>query len=397
VNVATGAVTTMGVMGNSLSSDGTYLYVSQGTLLVKVDKANGAVVGTMAATTEVNGTENVVYSGGNIFFTDSFHRTIRKLDFATGAITTVAGSNQMDGTGSVARFSELTAITTDGTNLYAADGVDRTIRKIEIASGAVTTLAGSMYVFGGDGVGSTAGFTNPQAITCDGKNLYVAERTAIRKVVIAAGAVTTLAGSQNDTSPSSVDGVGSSAKFQNAMGITTDGSSLFVTDNCTVRKVDIATGRVTTVAGAAGVPAATDGVGAAARFNSPDGITTDGANLYVTENGTAVRKVVISTGAVTTLAGIDGGIGIRDGIGADARFWNAHGITTDGRYLYLSEATDIRRVDIATGAVTTIAGSDSTGTSDGVGSAAGFYFPRGITTDGKALYVAESARIRRIR
>src|SRR5256885_2321558 len=73
--------------------------------------------------------------------------------------------------------------------------------------------------------------------------------------------------------------------------------------------------------------------GTAAVRASPEGITTDGTNLYVTEN-TAVRKVVISTGAVTTLAGSTNvNVGHVDGIGTAARFNNLEGITTDGTNL----------------------------------------------------------------
>ena len=78
-----------------------------------------------------------------------------------------------------------------------------------------------------------------------------------------------------------------------------------MTSNNTIRKVVIATGAVTTLAGTAGVTGAADGTGAAARFNGPYGIASDGAgNLFVADTGNhTIRKIVIATGAVTTLAG----------------------------------------------------------------------------------------------
>jgi sugar lactone lactonase YvrE len=85
-----------------------------------------------------------------------------------------------------------------------------------------------------------------------------------------------------------------------------DGTNLFVADsgNHTIRKVVIATGAVTTLAGTAGTSGSTDGTGAAARFNVPIGLTIDNAgNLYVSDqNYTKIRKIVTSTGVVTTIS-----------------------------------------------------------------------------------------------
>ena len=94
--------------------------------------------------------------------------------------------------------------------------------------------------------------------------------------------------------------------------IATDGTNLYVTDsgNHTIRKIVIATGSVSTLAGGAGNSGSADGAGSTARFNAPSGITTDGTNLYVADYGNCtIRKVVIASGVVTTLvsAGIQGG------------------------------------------------------------------------------------------
>ena len=71
---------------------------------------------------------------------------------------------------------------------------------------------------------------------------------------------------------------------------------------------------VTTLAGTPGQSGSADNTGAAARFNEPCHITTDGTNLYVadTDNHT-IRKIVIATGEVTTLAGVAGQSGSADG------------------------------------------------------------------------------------
>ena len=261
----------------------------------------------------------------------------------------------------------------------------------------VSTLAGTAGSIGStDGTGAAARFNEPLGITTDGTNLYVADTSnnTIRKVVIATGVVTTLAGTAGFAG--STDDTGAAARFHGPYGITTDGTNLYVTDtlNHTIRKVVIATGVVTTLAGTAGSFGSTDGTGAAARFYWPSKITTDGTNLYVADRPNhTIRKVVIATGVVTTLAGTAGFAGSADGTGAAARFYEPFGITTDGTNLYVADTSNntIRKVVIATGVVTTLAGTaGSSGSTDGTGVAARFHLPYDITTDGTNLYVADS-------
>ena len=338
--------------------------------------------------------EDVATDGINLYIADTQDHTIRKLVIATGEVTTLAGSTLssgvVDGTGSDARFFAPFGITTDGTNLYVVDSM--VIRKIEVATGKVTTLAGH----GGlpaisDGTGSAASFNSPTSITTNGTNLYVADSCTIRKVVIATGEVTTLAGSA--VTSGTADGIGPAARFSLPRGITNDGINLYVTDsyNYTIRKVVIATGEVTTLAGKAGLSGTTDGTASAARFSNLKGITTDGTNLYATD-GNTIRKVAIATGEVTTLAGSVGANGSTDGLGLAAQFDDPCGLTTDGTNLYVADSINctIRKVVINTGEVTTFAGgSESSGTSDGTGSSAQFNAPSGVTTDGKNLFVAD--------
>jgi DNA-binding beta-propeller fold protein YncE len=89
--------------------------------------------------------------------------------------------------------------------------------------------------------------------------------------------------------------VGAAASFGDPQRMTTDGTTLFVTDgggNNTVRKIVIATGAVTTIAGTPGTAGGSDGIGAAAEFDGPAGITTDGHSLYVADTCTkAIRKI----------------------------------------------------------------------------------------------------------
>ncbi len=341
----------------------------------------------------------IVTDGVNLYVVDTFNDTIRKIDISTGTVTTLAGTvgsiGWADGIGTEAKFCRPQGITTDGTNLYVADTYNNAIRKIVIATGMVSTIAGSAFNSGAaDGTGTAASFNKPWGITTDGTNLYVtdSENYTIRKIVIATGEVTTLAGTAGDRG--SADGTGAVARFQSPLGITADGSNLYVADynNDTIRKVVISTGSVFTFAGTAGSYGSADGVGAAARFLGPIDITTDGSSLYVSDsNNNLIRKIVIATGVVTTLAG-DGNRsgGTADGVGTAASFRFPKGITTYGTNLYVTDSDNnlIRKIVINTGAVTTLAGA--TNMADGDGTAARFYYPRDVTTDGTNLYVTDS-------
>ncbi len=294
-------------------------------------------------------------------------------------------------------FLSTHGITTDGTNLYVADSGNRTIRKIVISTGVVTTLAGTAGSYGStDGTGSEARFSFPMGITTDGTNLYVADsgNHTIRKIVMSTGVVTTLAGSAD--SSGSTDGTGSAARFYSPSDITTDGTNLYVVDarNYTIRKIVISTGVVTTLAGTAGSSGSIDGTGSAARFFSPNGggVTTDGTNLFVADSfNYTIRKIVISTGVVTTLAGTAGNPISTDGTGSAAGFTTLNGITTDGTNLFVATdgntilvnnpvSNSTRRVVISTGVVTTLVLTGSSG----------------ITTDGTNLFVGDNNTIRKI-
>lgn len=319
-------------------------------------------------------------------------------------VTTLAGAGYggglADGIGAAAGFGGPSSITTDGRNLYVVDNGYCLIRKVEIATSAVSTFAGShnaATLTGSgcpldlDGVGTAASFNRPVAITTDGANLYVTDSgnggAAIRKIVIATGMVTTLATSSRTTLLQNA--YGATASFA-PDGITTDGINLFVPDSYSVRKVSIASGSVAILAG---------GSQYGSLFLSPSGMTTDGVNLYVADSGNnKIRKIVIATGVVTTLAG-SGAAGAADGIGAAALFDYPRAVTTDGTNLYVADRNNkIRKIAIASGEVTTLAGSGVAGAVDGTGATASFNQVYGLTTDGGFLYAADSGslKIRRI-
>ncbi len=291
-------------------------------------------------------------------------------------------------------YTSAYSITTDGTNLYVTGGgTDYKISKIVIATGAVTTLAGSGAAGSTDATGTAASFNYPYGITTDGTSVFVADllNNKIRKVEIATGIVSTLAGSGVS---GSTDATGTAATFNFPSDLTTDGVNLYVSEfgNRKIRKIVIATGVVTTLAGS-GVSGSTDATGTSASFTQPYGITTDGVNVYVADNY-KIRQIVIATSVVTTLAG-SGVSNSVDGTGTSASFVHPDQMTSDGTNLYLADSVSgsgfntIRKIVISTGVVTTLAGSSSPGSTNGTGVSALFNGPSSITSDGSSLYVAD--------
>jgi len=325
-------------------------------------------------------------------------------------VTTIAGSvgvsGVTNGTGTAARFSGPAGITVDNAgNLYVADSSNSIIRKITPA-GVVSTLAGNKNYSTGtslsnaDGTGAAALFLYPRGITVDSTgNLYVADtaNNSIRKIT-PTGVVSTLAGSARGPAGSgSVDGTGAAASFGQPTGITVDSAgNLYVADTTysIIRKITPA-GVVSTLAGSAGNPGITDGTGTAARFQAPTGIAVDNAgNLYVADSGNNTIRKITPAGVVSTLAGSASTYGLTDGTGAATRFSGPAGITVDSAgNLYVADFGNnaIRKITPA-GVVTTIAGSSvgNSGSTDGTGATALFYYPEGITVDSAGnLYVAD--------
>jgi hypothetical protein len=306
-------------------------------------------------------------------------RSVIALDLSSGQHRTIAGrfnvSGSTDGTGDAARFTSILGIATDGTNLYVCDG--QTIRRLAspLADGAavVTTIAGTAGASGTtDATGAAARFLNPDGIACDGTNLYVCDtgnhtvRLVAPPLTVGAAVVTTIAGTAGANG--SANGTGAAARFDGNAGIAYDGTDLFVSDqnNNTVRRLapPLTAGAavVTTIAGTAGANGQADGTGAAARFFAPLGLASDGTNLYVCDRTNhTIRKLAppLTSGAaiVTTSAGVGGSSGSSDGIGSAARFNAPYGLCSDGTNLYVCDAGNFTQRKIyPSNYVTTISG-----------------------------------------
>ena len=195
----------------------------------------------------------------------------------------------------------------------------------------------------------------------------------------------------------STDGTGAAARFNHPNGIAIDSSgNLYVADkvNDVIRKVTPA-GVVTTIAGTDGLVGSVDGTGTAALFNQPSGVAVDATgNVFVADTGNNTIRKITPAGVVTTPVGTPGESGSTDGTGPAATFSSPYGVAVDSSdnvYVTDSGNATIRKITSA-GVSTTFAGSSGTvGTEDGSGTAIQFSNPIGIAIDsGGNLYVTDT-------
>jgi uncharacterized repeat protein (TIGR02543 family) len=344
-----------------------------------------------------------------LWVSSGYEHAIRRVDLASGVVATVAGAyggqSYNDSVGTAARFNTpyYLALSPDGAKLYISEHGNDDIRVMATtAPYEVTTLTGSGSGYA-DGGQTAARFADPSSLCAAGNYLYVSDQGnhAIRRIDLATRQTVTLAGAPGVAG--FADGLGAGALLGYPHGMATDGTYVYFTDPGVhvVRKYEIATGRVSALAGINGNGSCVDGVGASATFYNPYGITLAGGLLYVADHSNQViRRIDPANGAVSTFAGWPGGVGNEDGVGNAARFNGPVGITSDGASLYVTciGAHTVRKIDIATRRVVTLAGvSGQPGSADGGGSAgpmnsaARFNTPYGIATDGRMLYVADQA------
>ncbi|HEY0844014.1 MAG TPA: hypothetical protein VGE12_01515 [Noviherbaspirillum sp.] len=286
-----------------------------------------------------------------------------------------------------ARFNQPLGIAVDDAgNLYIADALNHTIRKIA-PSGVVTTLAGMAGASGSaDGTGAAARFSGLKGIALDDAgNIYAVDHGAIRKIT-PSGLVTTLAGAVGQSGDA--DGAGPSARFRQPWGIAADAAgNLYVadTDNYLVRKIT-PSGTVSTHAGTRGMRGTANGSTGSATFLGPMGITADPAgNLYLTdwfgppapnipEGSTFIRRIG-ADGSVTTVAGNFGGET------GPAVFSDTFALAADADgNVMVATARSVRKVG-PSGTVTTVAGPSD-----------GFQALNGIAMDGAGnLFVTDAS------
>jgi DNA-binding beta-propeller fold protein YncE len=330
-------------------------------------------------------------------------------------VSTLAGSGaagSSNGVGVQASFNTPldVAISRSGTFAVASERGGSRIRFIDLFTSQVTTLAGSGNFTSADGQGTLASFSGPEGVAISPDDLFAlvvewsAPTSRLRHIVIATGVVTTLAGS----STGYADGVGTMAKFNSPSGVvfSPDGAYALITDqaNYRVRRLDLSTAAVTTLAGS--TQGYADGIGTNAQFYGISHLAVDPTGSYALiceRNNHRVRRLDIATSRVLTLAGSGMG-GFQDGVGTNAILYLPTGVSIDptGTYALIADLLNqrIRRVVIATAEVTTLAGTGTLLAVNGLGAQASFFAPCAlkIAVSGVFALVAEagSHRIRRI-
>lgn len=306
-------------------------------------------------------------------------------------------------------------ISPDGTTLYVVDYTAHQIKKVVISSGSTITIAGSGTNGFADGAALTSQFSNPAGIkiSSDGTTLYIADNgnCLIRKLSLSTNTVTTIAGVYNAFAYSdNADGLQAQFNQPIDIAIAPGDSVLYVSDseNHLVRKVNLVTTAVTTVAGSPGSYGSVDGTGMAAKFRNPNGLSlaADGLTLFIADAGNhKIRKINLANNLVTTLAGIGAAGSSDNAVGTLAAFNTPKGVATlpNGSVVYISDTFNsiIRMIDVATTSVTTIAGGGSTTGSHfadnaSSGLSAKFWYPVNavLSLNSDKLYISDQQNFR---
>ncbi|MFT4111200.1 choice-of-anchor D domain-containing protein [Silvibacterium sp.] len=272
--------------------------------------------GGAATSATINGPEGVVLdNANNLYFSDDGNHAVRRIDAATGVITTVAGNGQegFSGDGGAATSAELNypvGLGMDSAgNLYIADHQNFRIRRVDAQTGIITTVAGNgTKTDSGDGGPATsAGFHDPSDVKFDSHdNLYIADGTSIRRVDASDGIITTIAG--NGTGGDGSPAIDAAVSVNSLAFDSSDNLYLADPNDNEIRVINASTGYISTVAGT-GNPNDTDsgdgGPATSASLNEPLFVVVDSAgDFYISEaNGSYIRMVSSATGIISSIAG----------------------------------------------------------------------------------------------
>lgn len=369
----------------------------------------GDVNGTNTATRFYYPKDIAVGTDGTFYITDDLNYCIRslRLDGTNWIVGTIAGSGgpgSADGTNNQARFNQPWAVTIGNGDLYVADKNNNVVRKLtrDGTNWVVSSIAGKAGSPGFvNGTNSIARFSSPEGIAADaGGNLYVADAVngSIRKISPqdTNWVVSTVSSGFSNPGGVAVD------SFTNIYVSDTGNHRI-----CQLSP-NGANWALTTLAGRSGYSGYLDGTNGDARFDWPRGIALDGAgNLFVGEDINKVVRKITPMGTnwvVTTIAGTYGYLGGDDGTNGDAHFDGPYGFSVNraGAIFVTDYLNDTIRKITPVGTnwvVTTLGGkaavigqSDFIGTADGTNSEARFNLPTGIAVDANDhIFVTDSS------
>ncbi|MDQ1500880.1 MAG: hypothetical protein QOI86_4220, partial [Actinomycetota bacterium] len=362
-----------------------------------------------------------VDQSGDIYFTDTAHHQIRRLD-RRGVVTTIAGTGTAGGSGDGGPATAATLDTPHGVavdnhgHVYVADSPNHRIRMVDLSTGTIRTVAGTgTGEYGGDGGPATAARLNrPRflVVAPDG-SLVVADTGNYRvRRIDPAGIITTIAGT-GEPGYSGDGGPATAARLDDPRGLAFDDAGNLYVSNAegsprpTVRRIDRA-GTITTVAG--GLPAGFSGDGGpaiAARLNEPRSIAIWRSTLYIADSlNDRVRSVDLRTGTITTFAGTGAAaFGGDGGPATAAKLAEPRGVavTPDGDVLVVDTDNDrLRRIDVggsgstagAVGDAASGQNSDSGATLPGAGGYRLVASDGGVFSFGDAAFLGSTGGVR---
>ncbi len=283
---------------------------------------------------------------------------------------------------------------TAGGRLFVADSNHNQI-VILTPDGTIQTRIGTGAIGAADGACDAATFHHPQGMALAGDTLYSAdtENHLLRAVDLAAECVTTIAGTGAQAPFRATGGDATTTPLNSPWGLAYVTGELYIAMAgphqiwvyCpSAHRVDVFAG--------SGAEARVDGALDDAAFAQPSGIATDGANLYIADSETSsIRQINLDTGRVTTLVGEDlFEFGDVDGSGAQVRLQHPLGVAYADGALLIADSYNhkIKRLDLATQTVTTIAGTGEPGTADGAPGQ--LSEPGGLDVLGSDLYIADT-------
>ncbi len=345
---------------------------------------------------------------GNIFIVDQFNRRIRRVD-SNGQISTIAGSESVIGDGMQAIKANLnfpTFVALDSNdNLFISDTGNLRVRKVDTLTNTITTIAGNgSGGFSGDGGLATQaqlGFLFSGVALDSNGNLFIMDTDNVRiRRVDSSGIISTFAGS-GEANFSGDGGLATACGMAFPRNIAIDQKgNVFIADlfNNRVRRIDAQTAIITTVAGNGSKGFRGDGGSALmASLNEPFNVALDLAgNLFIADSGNSrVRRVDVHTGIITTVAG-NGQVTFSGdgGLATKASLADIIGLAVDSNgNLFITTNNRIRKVDAVTNIITTIAGNGEEAFIGDGGQAtnASFFAPGGIAIDSLGnIYVADS-------
>lgn len=292
-------------------------------------------------------------------------------------------------------------------NMYVSDADNHCIKVIPAGQNVVYTRVGSMFAPGTTGAwgytnayGTSSLFHSPKGLVSDASgNVYVCDamNNAIRKIapyvnVGSTQQVSTFVGAPEGSNPpaGTTDGTGTAARFDGPYGICTDGTNLYVTDenNNSIRKIVISSGAVTTLTGSASGSAGgmVNGTLAQAKFKYPRGIAFSSVDnaLYVCDYGNSlIRRILLGSGTVETFAGGGGVFAGDDGARLSCSVKSPDGIMVDpfGHLFFVASnnAHTLRRWNKTVNYVNTLCGKHQvSGNTDAAGQSARFNTPTGV-------------------